>query len=70
MILMAGCIALPIAYFLNTSINRFFYAYPMKIGPGIFIFTIAVTMFVAFFTVASQAFRAAQANPVESLKYE
>jgi putative ABC transport system permease protein len=69
-VLIANIIAMPLAYLLMNRIGRFFYAYPMNIGPGIFMLTLLITVFIAFITVTSQTFRAAQANPAETLKYE
>jgi len=69
-VIIANIIAMPISYLLMNRIIRFFYAYPMTIGADIFIFTLLITVSIAFITVTSQALRAAQANPVEALKYE
>ncbi len=69
-VVIANIIAMPIAYLLMNRIIRFFYAYPMNIGPGVFMLTLLITVFIAFITVTSQTLRAAQANPIETLKYE
>jgi putative ABC transport system permease protein len=70
LVVIANIIAIPIAYFLMNRMIQFIFSYPVKIGANIFIFTALITLIVAFFTVTSQALKAAQANPVESLKYE
>lgn len=70
LVVIANVIAIPIAYFTMNSFIRFLFSYPISIGPDIFIFTAALTLLVAFITVTSQTFRAAYADPVDSLKYE
>jgi putative ABC transport system permease protein len=70
LVAIANIIAIPVAYFSMNSMIRFIYAYPIVIGPGIFIVTVVLTLFVAFLTVSSQTIRSALANPVDSLKYE
>ena len=69
-VIIANIIGMPIAYLIMSRVVRFFYAYPMDIGADIFLFTFFITVLIAFITVTSQALRAAQANPVDSLKYE
>jgi putative ABC transport system permease protein len=70
LVVFANMIAMPIAYYLINGVNQFLYAYPVDIGIDIFIFTFFITLLIAFFTVTSQTLKAAQTNPVESLRYE
>lgn len=41
-----------------------------KISPLVYLFAILITIVVVFVTVASQVYRSANANPVDSLRYE
>ncbi len=45
-------------------------AYRITLGPEIFIPGLALVALLAFMTIASQTLKAAQANPVEALRYE
>ncbi len=69
LVLIAVVIASPLAYFiLNKWLEDF--AYRVNISPLVFITAAAVTFFIALITVAYQAIKAANANPVKSLRYE
>jgi ABC-type antimicrobial peptide transport system permease subunit len=68
-VLIADLIAWPVAYFLMRGWLQGF-AYRTGIAWWLFLATGAGTMAVALLTVGSQAFRAANANPVHALKYE
>jgi putative ABC transport system permease protein len=70
LVVIANMIAMPIAYYLINGMNQFLYAYPVDIGIDIFIFSLFITLLIAFLTVTSQTLKAAQTNPVESLRYE
>lgn len=70
LVAIANLIALPIAYFLMNAMIKMIFSYPMAIGADIFVFTVLITMLVAFITVTSQTLKAAHANPIDSLKYE
>ncbi len=70
LVIIANIIAIPIAYFIMNSIIRFLYSYPTEITIDIFIATAAITLLVAFMTVTSQTWKAARANPADSIKYE
>ncbi len=62
-------IAAPIAwYFSNEWLNQF--AYKITVGPVVFVLGLASTFLIAIFTVGYRSFKAASANPVDSLKYE
>ena len=68
-IIAANAIAWPTAYFaMKTWLKN--YAYRTSIGIDIFILAAAMAFFIAFLTVSFQAFRAAVADPVKSLRYE
>lgn len=62
-------LAAPIGYFAMTAfLSEFEYQIPL--GPGIFITGLVVTLIIAGLTVGFKSFRAANANPVRSLRYE
>lgn len=62
-------IASPLAWFVMTQfLNEF--AYKITIGPGIFVMALGVTVLIAIVTVGYRSFRAATANPVNSLRSE
>ncbi|MCJ7581300.1 MAG: ABC transporter permease, partial [Candidatus Aminicenantes bacterium] len=68
-VLLANIIAWPVAYFaMNKWLQNF--AYKTEIGFWVFILSGSLALFIALFTVSSQAIRAATANPVDALKYE
>ena len=59
----------PLAYyFVNSWLAGF--AYRIEPGLSIFITSIAVSVFMAWFAVAFHTIRATRVNPAESLKYE
>ncbi|MBD1210918.1 MAG: ABC transporter permease [Ignavibacteria bacterium] len=62
-------IALPIAWYsMNAWLQDF--AYRVDLGAGVFVLAGAMAVLIAFATVASQAWRAARANPVHALRSE
>ncbi len=69
LVIIAGLLATPAAWLLmNRWLQDFAYAISIKwyfSAAGIF-----ATLFIAFLTVITIAYRAARANPVEALKYE
>ncbi len=68
-ILVANVIAWPLAwYFMNNWLENF--AYRINIGIFTFIFSGTILLAVALITISWQVIRAAQANPVDSIKYE
>jgi len=68
-VLVSNLIAWPAAYF---SVQRLLekYVYRIHIGIDIFILSGLAALVIALLTVSFQAIRAAQADPVESLRYE
>ena len=69
LVLIALLIAIPIAwYFIYGWLQN--YAYHIDIQWTVFAITIGIALLVSFLTVGFQAFRAAIANPVESIKAE
>lgn len=69
LIVVGFLIAAPLAwYFTNQWLDQF--AYKISIGPVAFVLGLAVTFLIAVFTVGYRSFKAATANPVDSLKYE
>lgn len=65
----ANAIAWPIAHFV---MNRWLqnYAYRINISAGVFILSAVLVLFIALMTVSFRAFKAATADPVDSLRYE
>jgi putative ABC transport system permease protein len=65
----ANLIAWPVAYY---AMSRWLqdFAYRIELGPGTFVLGGAVALAIALLTVSYQAIKAAQANPVEALRYE
>jgi len=68
-ILLANIIALPAAYF---AMNRWLqnFAYKINLGIEIFIFSAVLALLIALLTVSYKAIKAANANPVEALRFE
>ncbi len=68
-VLIANLIAWPLGYFLMKQV-LISYAYQVNIGVVSFLLSGLIALCVALLTVWYQAFKAARANPVESLRYE
>jgi len=68
-VLIANIFAWPIAYFLMNKWLQGF-AYRTSLHLTVFGYSTLLALLIAMFTVSFQAIRAAQANPVDSLKYE
>ncbi len=69
LIIIGFALAAPMAwYFAGQWLNQF--AYKIEIGPVVFIVGLVATFLIALFTVGYRSFKAATANPVDSLKYE
>ncbi|MEZ4701454.1 MAG: ABC transporter permease [Rhodothermales bacterium] len=62
-------VAIPLAYI---GVRRWLedFAFQIDVGPGLFALAGACVAFVALATISIQSVRAAQADPVESLRYE
>ena len=69
LITIAFLIAAPLAYFMMNSWLQDF-AYRIKMGAGIFIIAVLLSVFIAWITVGYKAIKAAVANPVKSLRNE
>jgi putative ABC transport system permease protein len=69
LVLVSFVIACPIAWF---AVNKWLqnFAYRTKISWWVFALSGFIILFIALFTVGWQAYKAATANPVESLRYE
>ncbi|UCD17741.1 MAG: hypothetical protein JSV44_02230, partial [Candidatus Zixiibacteriota bacterium] len=69
LVAVANLIAWPVAWY---AMNRWLddFAYHIKLGPGIFLVSAALTLVIAMITVSFQAVRAAVASPVTALRYE
>ena len=71
LILVANIIALPITYYAAKKLLKFSLpSFPMKIDIQIFIYVSAFTLIIAVGAVIVQTYKAALANPVDSLRYE
>jgi putative ABC transport system permease protein len=68
-VVIAALIAWPLAYY---AMHRWLqgFAYRTDIGIALFLFSSLLALLIAMLTVSFQAFRAARANPVDSLRYE
>ena len=68
-ILSANLIAWPIAYFFA---NKWLQGFAYRTSPTLFTFVLAAILSsaVALLTVSYQTFKAAAANPIDSLRYE
>jgi putative ABC transport system permease protein len=68
-ILLANCIAWPVAYyFMDRWLKNF--AYRIDIGVWTFVLSGFLVLLIAVMTVSYQSIKAAVANPVDSLRYE
>jgi putative ABC transport system permease protein len=68
-ILLSIVIASPIAWFaMNEWLQSF--AYRIELGPDVFILAAILALVIGLITVGWQALKSANANPVESLRYE
>jgi len=69
LIVVAFAISAPVGWLIvNNWLQQF--SYKIKLGPGIFILAIAVSVIIAWLTVGYKAIVAALANPVNSLRSE
>jgi putative ABC transport system permease protein len=69
LVLVANLFARPAAYFFMRNWLQNF-AYRIHTGWGTFFLAGALALAIALFTVSIRAFRAATANPADSLRYE
>lgn len=68
-VLISNLIAWPLAYYaMNSWLQNF--AYRIDLGIWIFLLSSSIALLIALITVSFQTFRAALANPVDSLRYE
>ncbi len=69
LVVIALLVAIPIAYF---AMNRWLedFAYRISIGPAVFIIAGVLALLLAWITVSFQSFRAANNDPVKSLRSE
>jgi putative ABC transport system permease protein len=68
-ILVANLFAWPVAFYVMSKWLQDF-AYKIGIGPLVFVLAAGITLMVAVLTVSYHTFKAALANPVDSLRYE
>jgi putative ABC transport system permease protein len=68
-VLLANCIAWPVAYFFMDRWLKNF-AFRVDIGVWTFVLSGVLVLLVALLTVSYQSIKAAAANPVDSLRYE
>jgi putative ABC transport system permease protein len=65
----ANLIAWPVGYFVIRNWLQNF-AYRTRVTPDIFLLSALFALAIALVTVSLQTMKAAQANPVDSLRYE
>jgi putative ABC transport system permease protein len=69
LIIIGFLVAAPLSYYImNNWLQNF--EYHIKIGAGVFIIAILVSVLIAWITVGYKSLKAAVKNPVESLKTE
>lgn len=69
LVLIAGAIALPAGYYLlDLQLNEF--AYRINIGFWHMVLPVVIALFISFLTISYRAYKTADANPVDALKYE
>ncbi len=68
-IIVANMIAWPVTWYLGRQFLDT-YAYRTNIGIWIFIIAAVISFIIAFLTISYQAFKAANSNPVNALRYE
>lgn len=68
-VIASNAIAIPIVYVMMTKwLNTF--AYKISIGIGFFIISALTSLAIAYFTVLYNSVKAANANPIDTIKYE
>ncbi len=70
LVVFANILALPIAYLAANRFLDFAFSIHISVGVGIFVMTTFITLFIAVIATTTQTYKAAQSNPVDSLKYE
>jgi len=70
LVLISNIIAWPAAYFLLKKLLEFAFVYRTAININVFIFAGLITLTTALVSILSQTLRAAQTNPVNTLKHE
>lgn len=68
-LLIAFILASPSAWYIS-SLWLESYIYHIELGPAIFLLAFAITVLIALLSVGYRVYRAANANPVTSLRYE
>jgi putative ABC transport system permease protein len=66
-ILVAAAIALPLGYFLGSLFLNIF-TYHAKLGPGVFLMCLGSLSLIGLLTIGIQTYKAATANPAETLR--
>ncbi|MBN1272894.1 MAG: ABC transporter permease [Candidatus Aminicenantes bacterium] len=69
-VFLSDVIALPISYYLSLNILKSAYTVRTTIDAGILLLTVFLTFTAAAAAIASQTFKAAAADPVDSLRHE
>jgi putative ABC transport system permease protein len=68
-VLLANMIAWPVSFLITRNWLRSF-AYRINLSLSVFLFSALLALIIAVITVSFQAFKAARANPIHSLRYE
>ena len=70
LLILATLLPIPGGYFFLNALLNGVYKYHMALGALPFVLAATVVMFTAILTIASQVYRAAVQNPIDSLRYE
>ena len=69
LLLMASLVAVPITYFISSKwLERFVYQTPLSVG--VFAMALFLLAMITLLTVGYETWRAAQTNPVNTLRHE
>ena len=70
LVVLANIFAIPIAYLATSSLLDFAFSIHIPVGMRVFIITTLITLFVALIAITTQTYKAADSNPVDSLRTE
>ncbi|WP_375446585.1 ABC transporter permease [uncultured Fibrella sp.] len=70
LIMLAGCIFLPLAFWVLSELLESVYAYHIPVTAGSFVGTLGLMLVLAVVTIGSQVYRIATANPIKALQTE
>ena len=70
LVILANLIAFPLSYFLAQNLLNFAFILRIPIPLLVFVLTLFTTTIVALLSILLQTYKAAKANPIDSIKYE